>query len=208
MNDEKHSSAYIDFKKQLSATGSERLDGYYPELLDHINENEREEIEKDIWTHFVNKDDAELSVFMPFLREYDGIGALTKKLPAFKVPSSGSAEIAFVLFDVTEDKRYLDVIMDNYRGLSLNTPIAVKLARFAKKPHVYQLHKDIYIHDENETNRLQAILGILWHDGKIDRIDDTDEFSRKLDLIRAFDLDSAEAREKLILTNAQPSTPE
>ncbi len=192
-----HSSAYIDFKKQLKATGRQKLDGYNPDLLNRINAEERKEVEKDIWTCFVKKDDAELAVFMPYLTEYDGIRALKKKLPSFKVPSSGSADIAFVLFDVTGDKQYLDIIMENYRGLSLNTPIVAGLARFAKKPDVYSLLKDIYIHDDDETNRTQAILGILWHDGKMERIDDTDEILRKIDMIRAFDLASSEAREKL-----------
>lgn len=47
-----HSSAYIDFKKQLKATGRQKLDGYYPDLLNSINEDEKREIERDIWTLF------------------------------------------------------------------------------------------------------------------------------------------------------------
>lgn len=191
-----HSSAYIDFKKQLKETGKQKLDGYYPDLLYCINADERKEIEKDIWTYFVKKDDAGLAIFMPYLEDYDGIGALKKKLSAFKVPSSVSADIALALFDVTEDKQYLDIIMDNYRGLSFNTPIVVELAHRAKKPFVYPLLRDIYIHDNSEANRIQAILGVLRHDGKIEIIDDVNEFFRKIDMIRAFDLDSPEARIK------------
>ena len=80
--------------------------------------------------------------------------------------------------------------MDNYRGLSFNTPIVVELAHRAKKPFVYPLLRDIYIHDNSEANRIQAILGVLRHDGKIENIDDVNEFFRKIDMIRAFDLDS------------------
>ena len=64
-----HSSAYIDFKKQLKETGKQKLDGYYPDLLYCINADERKEIEKDIWTYFVKKDDAGLAIFMPYLEE-------------------------------------------------------------------------------------------------------------------------------------------
>lgn len=124
-----------------------------------------------------------------------------KKLPKFKVPSSGSADIAFVLFDVTEDKQYLDIITDNYRGLSFYTPIVAELSHRAKKPFVYPLLRDIYIHDDSETNRIQAILGILWRDGKIESIDDVNEFSRKIDMVRVFDQNSPEARERLLLTD-------
>ena len=191
-----HSSAYIDFKKQLKETGKQKLDGYYPDLLYCINADERKEIEKDIWTYFVKKDDAGLAIFMPYLEDYDGIGALKKKLSAFKVPSSVSADIALALFDVTEDKQYLDIIMDNYRGLAVNTPIAARLARLAKKPGVYDLLVDIYLHDKDEANRVQAAVGILWRDGKLNSVNNPNEFTEKIDLIRAFKLDSEGNRTK------------
>ena len=87
-----HSSAYIDFKKQLKETGKQKLDGYYPDLLYCINADERKEIEKDIWTYFVKKDDAGLAIFMPYLEDYDGIGALKKKLSASSTPRDTPAQ--------------------------------------------------------------------------------------------------------------------
>ena len=111
----------------------------------------------------------------------------------FKIPSYGSADIALALFEATEDEKYLDIIMDNYRGLAVNTPIAAGLARLAKKPGVYDLLVDIYLHDKDEANRVQAILGILWRDGKLNSVNDPMELAEKIDLIRAFKLDPEEA---------------
>ena len=86
----KHSQAYTDFKAQPKATGRQRMEGYDPNLFDKITEQERNEVEKDIWNHFMNKNDADLAVLMPALKNYDGIAALKKKLAEFKIPSYGS----------------------------------------------------------------------------------------------------------------------
>ena len=64
----KHSEAYTDFKAQLKAVGRQRMEGYDPNLFDKITEQERSEVEKDIWNHFMNKNDADLAVLMPALR--------------------------------------------------------------------------------------------------------------------------------------------
>ena len=68
------------------------MEGYDPNLFDKITEQERNEVEKDIWNHFMNKNDADLAVLMPALKNYDGIAALKKKLAEFKIPSYGSAD--------------------------------------------------------------------------------------------------------------------
>ena len=107
----KHSQAYTDFKAQLKATGRQRMEGYDPNLFDKITEQERNEVEKDIWNHFMNKNDADLAVLMPALKNYDGIAALKKKLAEFKIPSYGSADIALALFEATEEEKYLDIIL-------------------------------------------------------------------------------------------------
>lgn len=190
----KHSQAYTDFKAQLKAVGRQRMEGYDPNLLEKITEQERNEVEKDIWNHFMNKNDSDLAVLMPALKNYDGIAALKKKLAEFKIPSYGSADIAFALFEATEEEKYLDIIMENNWGLAVNTPIAAGLARLAKKPGVYDLLVDIYLHDKDEANRGQAIVGLLWRDGKLNSVNDPMELADKIDLIRTFKLDSEEEK--------------
>ena len=161
-----NSEAYTDFKAQLKATGRQRMEGYDPNLFDKITEQERSEVEKDIWNHFMKKNDADLAVLMPALKNYDGIAALKKKLAEFKIPSYGSADIALALFEVTEEEKYLDIIMDNYRGLAVNTPIAAGLAGFAKKPGVYNLLVDIYLHvvERRKTEQCQRSHGAFRED--------------------------------------------
>ena len=86
----KHSEAYTDFKAQLKAVGRQRMEGYDPNLFDKITEQERSEVEKDIWNHFMKKNDADLAVLMPALKNYDGIAALKKKLAELRSQVTGA----------------------------------------------------------------------------------------------------------------------
>ena len=64
----KHSQAYTDFKAQLKAVGRQRMEGYDPNLLEKITEQERNEVEKDIWNHFMKKNDVDNDVLMNALK--------------------------------------------------------------------------------------------------------------------------------------------
>lgn len=61
----KNSKAYEGLIKQLNANGSEKMDGYYPEVMEEIYDWEREEVEDIIWNAFFNKNEIELAQFFP-----------------------------------------------------------------------------------------------------------------------------------------------
>ena len=191
-----HSNAYKEFKRQIKSHKWEiKKDGYYPGLLKNIYDSERKEIERIIWKNFVWKNDIELAIFLPQLKYYDGIKALEKKLLKSKIPSRQSAEISIVLFEATNKQEYLDIIMQNYKEMADKSFVVVELAYLAKNTAVYNLLKDIYINDNDDTNRIQAINGILMHDGLIE---DIKEILEKIDLIRAFPDNDKTTREKFI----------
>ena len=85
--------------------------------------------------------------------------------------------------------------MQNYKEMADNSFVVVELAYLAKNTAVYKLLKDIYINDNDDTNRIQAINGILMHDGLIE---DIKEILEKIDLIRAFPDNDKTTREKFI----------
>ena len=58
----------------------------------------------------MNKNDTDLAVFMPYLRDYDGMKALKKKLSEVHVPGYASADVAIVLFSVTGEGKYSDIV--------------------------------------------------------------------------------------------------
>lgn len=50
-----NSKAYDCLIKQLNANGSEKMDGYYPKVMEEIYDWEREEVEDIIWDAFLIK---------------------------------------------------------------------------------------------------------------------------------------------------------
>ena len=105
-----NSKAYDYLIKQLNANGSEKMDGYYPEVMGEIYDWEREEVEDIIWDAFFNKNEIELAQFFPELKKYDGIKVLKESPYLLQIPSEASVEIAKILYETTGDEGYLDII--------------------------------------------------------------------------------------------------
>ena len=105
-----NSNAYNCLFKQLNASGSEKMDGYYPHIMEEIYDWEREEVEDVIWDAFINKHEIDLAPFLPKLEKYDGIKALKESPYLVQVPSDASAEIAKIIYEDTDDEEYLDII--------------------------------------------------------------------------------------------------
>ena len=51
---------------------------------------------------------------MPYLRDYDGMKALKKKISEVHVPGYASADVAIVLFSVTGEGKYSDIVLNDY----------------------------------------------------------------------------------------------
>ena len=109
----KNSKAYDCLIKQLSANGSDKMDGYYPEVMEEIYDWEREEVEDIIWDAFFYKNEIELAQFFPKLKKYDGIKALKESPYLLQIPSEASVEISKILYEATGDEGYLDIIKKN-----------------------------------------------------------------------------------------------
>lgn len=98
-----NSQAYIEFKKQINATGREKMDGYAPQTLANIYDWERKEVEDTIWHKFVKENDSDLAIFMPELTKYNGIDALKAKLNKFIIPSGARFNVAEALYIATNE---------------------------------------------------------------------------------------------------------
>lgn len=163
----KNSSAYVYLIKQLNANGTEKMDGYYPRIMEEIYDWERDEVEDIIWDAFINKKEVELAPFLPKLKKYDGIKALKESPYLFQIPSDGSAEIGKILYEVTNDEKYLDLIKRNIDA-SPNTISYVSILSYCKPcPRLYNILADIYINNSNKVNRSTAVMGLLFNKGII-----------------------------------------
>ena len=90
---------------------------------------------------------------------------------------------------------------DNYNKpyYYLRQEIVVQLHFLGKDELVYPLLKDIYINDEDEVNRMQAVIGILFHDGLIDDLYNIEDINKQIDIVKPFCLESVELRKEYIM---------
>lgn len=192
-----NSQAYIDFTNQIKATGNQKMAGYKSKTLDEIFEWEREEVENLIWHNFCNND-IDLAIFLPWLKKYNGLDSLEKKLQELNVPSGGSVLISRVLYENTRETKYLDSIMRNIEKAPGNISLVSNLAYCSPSEKAYSLLVHIYINSDNEVIRSTAVTGILYNKGIIKNPYDLQEITNNIGLKRKFLLSDIDDRKKNI----------
>ena len=193
-----NSVAYKQLLKQINAVGSEKLNGYYPNTLEEIYDWEREEVEDIIWDAFFNKKEIELAQFLPKLEKYDGIKALKKSPYLLQVPSEASVEIGKILYEVTGDEEYLDLIKRNIDA-SPETISYVSILSYCKPcQRLYNSLVDIYINNSNKVNRSTAVMGILYNKGIIKDRDSIKESNDVINLRKKFKSEDSAERQEIL----------
>ena len=193
-----NSIAYKQLLKQINAVGSEKLNGYYPNTLEEIYDWEREEVEDIIWDAFFNKKEIELAQFLPKLEKYDGIKALKESPYLLQVPSEASVEIGKILYEVTGDEEYLDLIKRNIDE-SPETISYVSILSYCKPcQRVYNILADIYINNNNSVNRSTAVMGILYNKGIIKDRDSIKESNDVINLRKKFKSEDSAERQEIL----------
>ena len=193
-----NSNAYISLVKQINATGIEKKDGYYYKIMEEIYEWERDKVEDIVWDAFKNKNDIGVAQFLPKLRKYDGIKALKESLFLNQIPSESSVELGKVLYEATDDEKYLDVIMRNIDASPDNTSF-VSILSYCRPCHkLNDLLIDIYINNENKVNRNTAVMGLLYAKGIIKDRSSIQEANNTIELRKKFKLQDKEERRNII----------
>ena len=193
-----NSKAYDCLIKQLNANGSEKMDGYYPKVMEEIYDWEREEVEDIIWDAFFNKNEIELAQFFPKLKKYDGIKALKESPYLLQIPSEASVEIGKILYEATGDDGYLDIIKKNIDA-SPETISFVSILSYCKPcQRLYNILVDIYINNSNKVNRSTAVMGILYNKGIIKDRSSIKESNDVISLRKKFKSEDSIEREKIL----------
>lgn len=192
------SKAYDYLMRQLNANGSEKRDGYYPGMMEEIYDWEREEVEDLIWDAFYNKKEVELAQFFPELEKYDGIKALKESPYLLQIPSDASVEIGKILYEVTGDEEYLDLIKRNIDA-SPETISYVSILSYCKPcQRLYHILVDIYINNNNRVNRSTAVMGILYNKGMIKDRSSIKESNDVISLRKKFKSEDRAERRKIL----------
>ncbi len=193
-----NSSAYNYLIEQLNASGREKMDGYYPQIMEEIYDWERDEVEDIIWDAFMNKGEVELASFLPKLKKYDGIKALKESRYLFQIPSEASVEIGKVLYEATGKETYLNIIKKNIDA-SPDTISYVSILSYCKPGRkLYKMLADIYINNENETNRSTAVMGLLFNKGIIKDIFSIQESNDTIALRKKFRSEDKKERKRIL----------
>lgn len=194
----KNSPAFQYLVSQINASGSQKQQGYRPNILNKISDWERDDAEKLIWEGFLVKQDVDLAVYLPELKNYDGIVTLKSKLKDCNIPSDKSVIIAEVLYKELKDKKYLEVLKQNYYLSRDKTAITSRLISLAENDEIKTFLEQIYLTNEESKIRDIAIEGILWKAGYISKIHDVMEFFNKRELFQKFDKNDAIEREEML----------
>ncbi len=133
----RHSEAYEDFFVMLNpgCPSGLRKDGFNPDTLKSVYDWELKEIEDAIWDSFVIQFRAyDLCIFMPYLKEYDGLSELKRILFADTSSVRGSKysvthkiKYAVILYKYSSDPIYIDVILE-----CLNVIDSYKITDYSK----------------------------------------------------------------------------
>lgn len=194
-----NSKAYKDFIQQTESVGANRLDGYDSTLLEKIYDWERDNIEEIIWNRF-NNNDLELAVFLLKLKKYDGNHKLQEALNNSSIPSHNSLNIALVLLDYFEDKKYISIIQKNIKKFDEKSRVKAisKLIYVKNTKLVLGLLEKYYINDKSRTVRNTALTGVLLCKGYIKNPLDIQETFKTAELRELFLLDNLQDRKYMI----------
>lgn len=193
-----NSKAFECLIKQLNANGSEKMDGYYPGIMEELYDWEREKAEDIIWDAFNNKKEIELAQFLPRLEKYDGIRALKESPYLLQIPSEASAKIGKILYEAAGEEDYLDIIKRNIDA-SPETLTYVSILSYCKPcQRLYNILADIYINNNNRVNRNTAVMGILYNKGIMKDRGSIKESNDVISLRKKFKSEDSVERQKIL----------
>ncbi len=191
-----HSDAYIDFIKQIDATGYQKAQGYDPDLFNKISDSERNEVEQMVVEQF-KKGDLDTAMFLPQLKSVNGINLLKEELEKWPPPSIVNAKIANILYKVTNDDVYEELLIENLKitTKAYRSTVVGYLLNCKPSKKLENIFKEIYTTDAGKIARFNAAIGFLYCKGLINTTD-LDYDDPIFDLVRALSSGNEEERLK------------
>lgn len=162
------SQAFNELINQVNAKGIQKMDGYNPNTLDEINDNERDSAEDIIWKAF-HDGDSGVAIFLPKLRKYNGIDALQNALHKCNIPSERSIDLARILYDCSKNEKYLDVFIANLKSNDEKHRVTVltKLMDLNPSDKIFEIFENSCLYDQSKVVRSAGATGLLYCKGYI-----------------------------------------
>ena len=191
----KNSDAYQKFYNQIHATGKQRMDGYDPNLMEKIYDWERDEIEKKIWKLYCTEGDINVAIFLPQLRNYQGMKKLEDSLEN-NISSEKKLIIAIILYEKTSNIIYFEIIKKNIESNLNEVSNISKLLECKPDLNICELLIYVYINSSDEIVRDTAVTGVLYNKGIINDPFDITEMVNKVELARKYDINNRVKRKR------------
>jgi hypothetical protein len=169
-----HSKRYKDFIIWHSQIGTREGDYHLADnFLDELYDWERDDAERIIYTNLCEDGNAVtyFARYLPKLKNYDGMRALEDYLQISKNHSIyRRTEVASILYNITLNPKYIDVMMDAYR-MDHNIRFVATMVGCRPSEALFKALAYIYVNDEDSTNRSAAGDGLLYCKGYMPDLD-------------------------------------
>jgi hypothetical protein len=159
---------------------------------------ERADAERLIWYEFNENKVTVLANLVLRLKGYDGVSAVMKMLSESPVPSDRSAYLSRLLFEWTNEEKYLDLLLTNVKQSKYRLEFVSELKCAPVCIKVYEVLKDIYLTSEDAVVRSTAVTGMLHYRGFVKDPANVAETFSNVASYRKFASDDAEERKKII----------
>lgn len=197
-----HSAAYTDFVRIMeNASGRERLLGIPANVLTDIFDWERDEVEEIIWKAFTEKDDIEMTYYLPRLKNYQPAEEVQKKLAKFNIPSRQNVALAYTMYKLSKNPSFLNIVKVNIMKKKEKTSyVAIVLQDCElEDENIYNLLKDLYVGLTDKFEVSFAEDGLFYYKGIIKTLGSTEEVQNNIELAKKYYSEDIEERKKLIV---------
>ena len=163
-----HSDSYIEILREIHNKGGETKDSwgrYQPWELRFVYKWERETLENEIVNAFNRRVPAAYK-YLCFLKYYDGRDMLVRALRSESISLSDSFDIAILLYYVTKEQKYIEVVKQviaTASGTDLANELIGRLALVMPDSIVYGYLKQLYLTVPSLS--FAAMRGILYYLG-------------------------------------------
>lgn len=161
------------FKKQLKATGYEKAQGFDIDSFDKFDAQEKLVAEKEL-LNLISKQDSTAPSALAALMKNNAINILENVLSSAKCPSSFHREVAYALWCLTRDNKYIEeLVLELEAKLSSQRLAALSAILSTGINHILiNTFIDIATNDSDNIVRGTAARGILLFHGLLSSLDE------------------------------------
>lgn len=197
-----HSTSYTSFVNLINNTNSfARVNGIPGNLLVEIYDWERDDVENIIWNRFIKMNDMDMTYYLPRLKREVSIEEIEKKLTNYSIPSRQNVQIAYTLYRITANPKYLQLVKSNIVKKNERTSyVAIVLQDCdPKDSNIYSFLRELFIEEIQTGELVMVIDGLFFCKGIMKKMFSIEESNKCKELFSKYFSQDVGERKKLII---------